>query len=135
VRIADPSASGFPGNIDSHDLGPLFKNAGDQPPIRRYNFSQLFDNKGKLATIRNADYKLNYIHRLQPPEEPYYALYRYDRNNVPGQEDDDADNILEVAESGEDPEASENLTELLNELIGNYQIDETELFEYPLEGS
>jgi arylsulfatase A-like enzyme len=135
VRIADPSASGFPGNIDSHDLGPLFKNAGDQPPIRRYNFSQLFDTKGKLATIRNADYKLNYIHRLQPVEDPYYALYRYDRNNVPGLEDDNADNILDVAESGEDPEASENLTELLDELIGNYQIDETELFEYPLEGS
>lgn len=131
VRLTDPSASDFPSNIDSQDLSPLFKMPGSQPPVRRYNFSQFYNNNQKIATIRNLDYKLNYL-------DPNYSLYKYDGNQIPGIEDnpddptDDPDdpadlatNLFDVAISGEDTKANQNLHELLNELISNYRIDQT----------
>ena len=71
---------------------------------------------------------MNYIHRKDPPENPYYALYRYVRNSVPGLEDDTATDVYDAAISGEDAEASDNLNALLAELTSNYQINSTDEF-------
>lgn len=128
-RLADPSSSGFPSNSDSHDLGPLFKNPGDHLPVRRYNFSQWFNTQKEIATVRNLDYKLNYDSRTAPD---YYSLYRYERNRVPGREDDIGDilatNLIDVAISGEDAEANENLNELMAEITSNYQVNPNDTF-------
>lgn len=129
VRFADPTASGFPGNSDSQDLTPFLTEPAPQLPIRAYNFSQWFSNTGKRATIRNLGYKLNYDEAAGT--EPY-SLYRYSGREVPGREDDGtAVDLLDEAVSGADADALDNLNQLVDELLANYQLTPSEPFPTP----
>lgn len=144
ARLADPSSS-LPSTTDSTDLGWMLTtppqptvsrrldpvDPEDLDPVlhagRRYNFAQWYTDTTKRATIRNSQYKLNYD--AQGSEAPVYALYRYVNGEIPGREDDGtAINLYDVAVSGADQDARDNLHALLDELIEHYQPTPTESF-------
>jgi hypothetical protein len=157
VRLVDPAANAFPSDTDSKDFSNLVKssrirlpqpptgpvvpggvidprNPGGLPPInivvpvRFFNFSQWYTASGTRATIRNATYKLNY----DDSATPEYTLYKYVGGEIPNREDDgSATDLFSVALDGTDPDAQTNLNQLLDELIANYQRDETEVFPDP----
>jgi len=126
LQTADPDAS-LPKGEDSRSLISFFTNPGDQPPVRKYNFSQWFTGGQKRATIRNSDYKLNY----DAANSPEYELYAYSGGEVPGIEADTATPLYADATSGSNPPALAALEELLDELIANYQANESIPFPDP----
>jgi len=143
VKLADPSAEGFPQICDSIDLSNLltFAYPMDVPgrprpkpklpaAVRRFNFSQWYTSNNARATIRNDKYKLNCI-KPNFSQQSQWSLYKYDSDGkIPGREDEDtATNLFDDALDGTDTEAQENLNELLDELLSNYQLNETIQFE------
>ncbi len=88
---------------------------------RESNFAQWYTAGIERATIRNNDYKLNFDR--DPNTGDYsYALYRFEEGVIPGREDDgSATDIYDDALNGIDVEAQDNLNQLLDELINNYQ--------------
>jgi arylsulfatase A-like enzyme len=115
----------LPVNIDSTSLWRFPSQPGVQPPTRQFNFSQYYRNLPDewRATIRNLDYKLNYVHPNQ------WSLYAYWGREVPGLEDSTAANLFSTAladiQAGVSNDAADNLNSLLDELFlsGNYALD------------
>ncbi len=155
VRLVDPAANAFPSDTDSKDFsnlvkssrirlpqgptGPVWPGGPIDPgdilppiniliPVRFFNFSQWYTATGTRATIRNATYKLNY----DDSATPEYTLYKYVGGEIPNREDDgSATDLFSVALDGTDPDAQTSLNLLLDELIANYQRDETQVFPDP----
>lgn len=144
VKLADPAAKAFPSNTDSKDFSGVLKNSIVKRPaeprvgvptttlrVRSFNFSQLYDTDGTRtrarATIRNAAYKLNY----DDTANPKYSLFQYTDGEIPGLEDGDAVDLFSDALDGTNADAQTNLNLLLDELIANYQRDETQTFRDP----
>ncbi len=132
ATIADESGEGLPDDLDSVDLGPLFTEPSSQPLIRQFNFAQYFSGDTKRATIRDLDYKLNFI---DDGETSSYSLFRYEGTRIPGSEipgngpDDpegNAPDLLEEAASGDDPDAAVHLHSLVTELMANYRLDDAD---------
>lgn len=157
VRLTDPAANSFPTDMQAKDFsavlknpainGPIFRPPGGITPrtapltvppiiniVRTFNFSQWYDNNGEWATIRNSAYKLNF----DDDAVPQYSLYRYAGSEVPDLEEVPpgssgalAVDLYSVAMDGSDADAQVNLNLLLDELIANYQKDETMPFDDP----
>lgn len=120
-----------PNPMDSVSLWSFPSLAGSQPPTRQFNFSQYYETGAagaatdQRATIRNLDYKLNYVH----PDQ--WSLYAYWAGEVPGLEDASAADIypgaLADVLAGVSNDAADNLDALLDELFltGNYAVDDT----------
>ncbi len=158
VRLTDPAANAFPGNMDSKDFSVVLKNPAINRPVinrpgglpgrvgpneprvpsqptitivRGFNFSQWYTtNNGKWATIRNGKYKLNFDGTL--PQGSQYSLYQYVDGEVPGveyaNEVDSAVDLYGDAVSGTNADAQTNLNLLLDELRANYQPNESTQF-------
>ena len=155
VQLVDPAANAFPADTDSNDysgvlksavrtvpqppIGPVVPGGPTRPapghglppivihvPVRTFNFSQWYTASGTRATIRNASYKLNY----DDAAVPEYALFKYVSGEIPNREDDgSAPDLFNDALAGVDVDAQTNLNVLLDELIANYQRDETNSFD------
>src|SRR5262245_49480665 len=133
VEIAEPGNAAFKGG-DSVSFCDCFMKSGDRPPVRQFNFSQTFFTSGsdviRLATIRNRDYKLNYMNG--PVGSAWiptwlgtgYRLYQYVNGEVPGSEVDVATlapDLYPAAADGTDVDAQNNLNELIDELTSHYR--------------
>jgi hypothetical protein len=155
VRLADPAANAFPADMDAKDFNVVLKNppitrpviksppgpiVPKAPPVistpilnivRTFNFSQWYSNTGNRATIRNGAYKLNFDEN----ETPQYSLYRYVNGEIPDLEYptivDASVDVFNDALNGINADAQTNLDLLLDELIANYQQDETTAFPDP----
>jgi arylsulfatase A-like enzyme len=134
VHLVNPAENRFSENTQSVSFrdvvaDPMFALNARTGQKRTYNFSQYYKGGTKLATIRTTGYKLNYNDSAQK-----WALYQYSGSEIPGRED------------GEDPAAVDiftdaiklvkigagvNLNGLLNNLIANYKLDETQAFPDP----
>lgn len=136
VRLADPESEGFSELNDSMDLSPICTEASSVMPERTFNFSQYFSAGKWFATIRNRDYKLNYQsgENLEDDYPPGYSLFRYQDNQIPGDEVPRSDeDMFFRALKGIDTEAEENLNTLLDELTANYKLAEDRRFPDPRE--
>ncbi|MCP5231483.1 MAG: sulfatase-like hydrolase/transferase [Zoogloeaceae bacterium] len=157
VRLADPAANAFPSDMDAKDFSGVVKNPivvrpPIKPPVIRpggiptpppvivppilnivrvFNFSQWYTNSGNRATIRNAAYKLNFDESMNPQ----YSLYQYVSGEIPDLEYpnivDASVDVFNDALNGSNADAQTNLDLLLDELIANYQQDETTPFPDP----
>jgi len=151
VCLADSAANAFPSNTDSRDFTVVLKNPLIQrtsskgsgsggtkpgtpgvlqitPPVRVFNFSQWYASDGTRATLRNGKYKLNYDETTTPE----YQLFQYVDSEVPGLENDPAAvDLYSDALNGTNADAQTNLNLLLDELLANYQRDETDVFPDP----
>jgi hypothetical protein len=158
VRLVDSTADGFSEDTDSKDLsqsvtpppvrtrprgGPHLGRGASEPdvgftpidvptihlPPRLFNFSQWYAGDGTRATIRDSSYKLNYD---DDPAVPDYTLYAYSGGEIPNREDDGtAIDVFNDALTGVNADAQTHLNLLLDELIANYQRDETNPFPDP----
>ncbi|MCB1985230.1 MAG: sulfatase-like hydrolase/transferase [Burkholderiales bacterium] len=125
----NPGSGGLPGT-KVPDL-PDFEPAPTE--VRNFNFAQWYSSDTERASIRNAEYKLNY--EYDPATDSHtYALYRFEEGIIPDREDatgTPAENLWDAAINRTDNFARENLDLLLDELLADYRRNQNDQFHDP----